>query len=81
VAQFLHSLRDVYLLRDVRTRPAVPEVPLVEEVHDIDANCMIFDITAFFRAFHHLLGGCIWSLLLHFVFFWFNQPIFQSYSG
>lgn len=38
-AQLTDSCIHVYLLLRVRTRAGIPEVSLVEEIHDFDATC------------------------------------------
>jgi len=40
MAQLSDSLHHVHLLRTVGSRTALPEIPLVEEVHDNHADCM-----------------------------------------
>lgn len=37
--QFIHSLCHVHVLRPVVTGTPIPEVPLVEEIHDQHADC------------------------------------------
>jgi len=40
MAEFFHSLCHVHLLRNVSSRATLPEVSVVEKVHDINADSM-----------------------------------------